>query len=141
MKYLLIVLGVLVSNFSLAASIEGRWYSYNEESGEVESEITLQLINGKLEGFISDVFGEVASRENICNRCEGERKGKPILNLRIMWGYTCVESKCHGGVILDPKTGKQYSSNLTLVDERTLRVLGYIGSSFFGKTRVWLRPL
>lgn len=43
------------------------------------------------------------------------------------------------GRIYDPDDGKTYSCNLTVQDRNTLRVRGYFGFSFIGKTQIWTR--
>lgn len=43
------------------------------------------------------------------------------------------------GRIYDPEDGRTYSCNLTVQDHNNLRVRGYVGFSFLGKTQVWTR--
>jgi uncharacterized protein (DUF2147 family) len=43
------------------------------------------------------------------------------------------------GRIYDPDDGKTYKCTLTLVDDHTLNVHGYVGISLFGKTQTWTR--
>lgn len=45
------------------------------------------------------------------------------------------------GNIYDPKTGNDYSCVMTLINENTLEVRGYIGVSLFGRTDVWKRQV
>lgn len=44
------------------------------------------------------------------------------------------------GWIYDPKTGKIYSSVVTLKADGTLDVRGYVGAPFFGQSEIWTRP-
>ncbi len=44
-----------------------------------------------------------------------------------------------GGEIYDPKSGKLYSLNATLVPDGTLKLRGYMGVSLLGKTQIWTR--
>ncbi|RZL30018.1 MAG: DUF2147 domain-containing protein, partial [Pedobacter sp.] len=48
-------------------------------------------------------------------------------------------SKWIDGTIYDPKTGKTYSCNLTLKDNNTLNVRGYIGISIIGRSETFKR--
>lgn len=43
------------------------------------------------------------------------------------------------GTIYDPQNGSTYSSEITLKDENTLDIRGYIGMKTFGRTDVWKR--
>ena len=43
------------------------------------------------------------------------------------------------GLIYNPDDGKTYKCTLTLVDDHTLRVRGYVGISLLGKTQTWTR--
>jgi uncharacterized protein (DUF2147 family) len=45
------------------------------------------------------------------------------------------------GTIYDPKNGNDYSCTMTLVDNNTLEVRGYVGVSVFGRTDVWKRQV
>jgi uncharacterized protein (DUF2147 family) len=42
------------------------------------------------------------------------------------------------GTIYDPKNGKTYSCNITLVDDK-LNVRGYVGISMIGRTAIWTK--
>ena len=43
------------------------------------------------------------------------------------------------GTILDPKSGKVYDCYINLEDGNTLKVRGYLGFSFLGRTQIWKR--
>ena len=45
------------------------------------------------------------------------------------------------GELYDPKKGKTYSGMMTLKDENTLDLRGYIGFSFIGRSSTWTRKL
>lgn len=45
------------------------------------------------------------------------------------------------GTIYDPKNGNDYSCTMTLVDNNTLEVRGFVGVSVFGRTDVWKRQV
>lgn len=44
-----------------------------------------------------------------------------------------------GGTIYDPENGNTYDCVITMTDENTLDIRGYIGISAFGRTDVWKR--
>ena len=49
------------------------------------------------------------------------------------------KDKWEDGTIYDPNSGKLYSCNIRLKDNKTLEVRGYIGISLFGRTEIWTR--
>ncbi|GIS21656.1 MAG: hypothetical protein CM15mP122_1620 [Bacteroidota bacterium] len=46
-----------------------------------------------------------------------------------------------GGTILDPKSGKIYDCYISLEDDNTLKVRGFLGFSLLGRTQIWKRNL
>lgn len=68
------------------------------------------------------------------------KRSTPLLGLQIMHGFVYEgDNVWVDGEIYDPENGKSYSCNMTLVDEHTLEVRGYIGFSWIGRTSVWTR--
>lgn len=73
------------------------------------------------------------------NPNEALRK-RPILGLELITGFHYDKDNVWtGGKIYDPRNGKTYSCKMTLVDEHTLKVRGYIGFSLLGRTVIWTR--
>jgi uncharacterized protein (DUF2147 family) len=71
---------------------------------------------------------------------DDSKRSTPLIGLQIMRGFQYVgENVWSDGEIYDPENGKSYSCNMTLVDEQTLEVRGYIGFSWIGRTSVWTR--
>ena len=76
------------------------------------------------------------------NNPEEKLRTRPLRGLENMRDFTYKgENKWEGGQIYDPKTGNDYSCEMTLVDANTLEVRGYIGVSLFGRTDVWKRQV
>ena len=60
--------------------------------------------------------------------------------LTILEGFSYQEENLwSGGTIYDPNSGKTYKCKLSLNDDGTLKVRGYVGVSLFGRTEVWKR--
>jgi uncharacterized protein (DUF2147 family) len=69
-----------------------------------------------------------------------ELKVKPKIGYQIFRKFT-FEGKnvWSGGQVSDPRSGMTVSGKMTLKDENTLNVRGFLGTPFFGKTVVLLR--
>lgn len=67
---------------------------------------------------------------------------RPIKGLENLVGFVYKEdNKWEDGTIYDPKNGNDYSCTLTLTDNNTLEVRGFVGISVFGRTDVWKRQI
>jgi uncharacterized protein (DUF2147 family) len=139
---------LLAAGSALAANDTpvGTWKTIDDESGQAKSIVQITDENGELKATIvkllnrspSDIArdGEVA----LCKKCDGERKDKPIEGLNIMWGVHQNGDVWDGGHILDPKTGKVYKVKLSMLDGgQKLKVRGYIGFSWVGRSQEWER--
>jgi uncharacterized protein (DUF2147 family) len=62
--------------------------------------------------------------------------GLPLLNGFAQDGSSNVWSD---GTIYDPDNGKTYSCKLTMQNDGTMRVRGYVGLSLLGETQIWTR--
>jgi uncharacterized protein (DUF2147 family) len=141
MKKILLTTLFLIAAFSLQSqSIFGKWYSTNEDTGEVDSVIEVYEKNGK--AFAKVVEIKNPKRKNaVCDLCTGENKNKPILGLNILTGLGKDGEEWSGGKILDPRNGKVYKCYIKLETENKLKIRGYIGFSLIGKTAYWLRVI
>jgi uncharacterized protein (DUF2147 family) len=66
---------------------------------------------------------------------------RPLLGLTNIWGFKfeANNNSYTNGHIYDPKNGKEYKSIMTLKDNNTLDVRGYIGITLIGRTDIWTR--
>jgi uncharacterized protein (DUF2147 family) len=65
-----------------------------------------------------------------------------LVGLRLLSGFEQADGDPNvwkGGTIYDPDDGRTYSCNLTVQDQKTLKVRGYVGFSLLGKTQIWNR--
>jgi uncharacterized protein (DUF2147 family) len=68
------------------------------------------------------------------------KRGQPILGMNLLLGFTHSGGNLwEGGQIYDPREGKTYKCKMTLETPDHLRVRGFIGISFVGKTNDWTR--
>jgi len=74
------------------------------------------------------------------NNPDESLRSKPLLGYRMLDKFTYAGNKTwENGTIYDPENGSTYSCTMTLTDENTLEVRGFIGVSLFGRTDVWKR--
>lgn len=74
------------------------------------------------------------------NNSDAQKRRQPILGLVNLRGFDHVSGNSwENGKIYDPENGKEYSCKLTLRDNNTLDVRGYIGISLIGRTDTWVR--
>jgi len=64
---------------------------------------------------------------------------RPILGLNILNAFRFDKDEWTDGHIDDPESGKTYSCTMALKDANTLKVRGYVGISWIGRTEVWTR--
>jgi uncharacterized protein (DUF2147 family) len=66
---------------------------------------------------------------------------RPLCGLMILTGFRrAKENTWSSGHIYNPNDGRSFSSTMTLDQDGSLRIRGYIGLSLFGKTVQWVRP-
>ena len=133
----LLVLFIAQSAFCKENKIEGIWTTIDDDTKQARSLVRISIHDNKLYGKIIKLFPQEGDPENlICEKCEGERKNKPILGLQIINGLIPKKNQWKDGEILDPNNGKTYDCKIWLEDKK-LQVRGYIG--FFFRTQVWIR--
>ena len=122
-------------------SPEGVWRTIDDRTSKERSIIVISESGGVFEGKVEKIFDQPGDDpKHLCNDCEGERKGKPVIGMTILWGLKKDGDAYSGGEILDPKNGKIYRAKMKLLDGGTkLEVRGYIGVSLFGRSQTWLR--
>ncbi|MFN3587991.1 MAG: DUF2147 domain-containing protein [Spirosomataceae bacterium] len=76
------------------------------------------------------------------NNPETSLRTRPLKGLENLRNFQYVgNGKWENGNVYDPKTGNDYSCEMTLVNPNTLEVRGFIGISLFGRTDVWKRQV
>lgn len=135
--YLTLIL-LIITNSINSQSIFGKWYSTNEETGEIDSVIEVYKKQEKAFGKIIEIKN--SERKNaVCDLCKDKNKNKPILGLNILNGLEKDGEEWSGGTILDPRNGNVYKCFIQLVQQDKLKIRGYLGLSIFGKTAYWQR--
>jgi uncharacterized protein (DUF2147 family) len=138
-KSLAIILFIGCFNLSIAQKdVVGIWKSVDDEDGKEKSHIEIYESQGMLRAKIIKLLPGAES--TICSKCTGVNKNKPIEGMEIMWNLTKTNDKEYSnGEILNPKNGKIYSCNITLETPLKLKIRGFLGFSFIGKTQYWYK--
>ncbi|GAB3391213.1 DUF2147 domain-containing protein [Azotobacter armeniacus] len=133
---------VMLLATSAAASdpLTGLWMIRDERTDEPRALVRIAERGDEYLGIIEKGLRGAEGESPYCNKCEDERRGKPLLGMTILRGLKKQGEVYGGGEILDPDSGKVYDCRLTLQKEgRQLQVRGFIGSPLFGETRTWYR--
>ncbi len=119
----------------------GLWRTIDDKTGKEKSLVRITEVNGELRGTIEKLSREPNEDQNpMCDKCSGERKGKPVLGMMILSGLKRDGKEWTGGEILDPNNGKTYKCKISMDDAgKKLNVRGFIGVALLGRTQVWLR--
>lgn len=132
---------MLVSSTAWAdgASPVGLWKSIDDASGKPRALIRITESKGTLQGKIEKLFSP-SSENPKCDKCEGALKNAPIVGLVILSGLKRDGAEYGGGQIVDPESGKVYSSKIRLSDDgKKLDVRGFMGVSLLGRSQTWER--
>lgn len=119
----------------------GLWKTIDDSTGKPRSLVRITESNGVVSGKIEKLLREPNEDQNpVCDKCEGDLKGKPVLGMTILNGLQKDGDSYSGGTVLDPHNGKTYKAKLTVKDEgKKLEMRGYIGAPLFGRTQTWIR--
>ncbi|MBO9611256.1 MAG: DUF2147 domain-containing protein [Dyadobacter sp.] len=127
-----------LANAQAPDAILGEWL--NEEK---DARVEIYKSSGKYSGkitWIKNAFeadGKTPQRDS--KNSDPSLRNRPLKDMIILSDFTFKDGLWTGGKVYDPKSGKSYSSKMTL-DGSTLEIRGYVGSPLFGRTTVWTRP-
>jgi len=119
----------------------GTWKTIDDETKQVKSLVKITETNGELQGKVEKIFSPPAKLPDPpCDKCEGDKKDKPIVGMTILSGLKKNGDEYSGGTILDPGNGKTYKCKIKVAEDgNSLEVRGFIGFSLLGRTQVWVR--
>jgi len=119
-------------------AVEGVWLSA-DGTGWIKIELGPNGPVGSIAGS-PDKAGDRQPSDTDELNPDSALRSRLLLGLTIMDGFDYAgEGKWKNGRIYDPNSGKTYKCKLTLIDENTLELRGYIGISLLGRTERWTR--
>ena len=144
MKNILIAAALVVSATGALAQMTpvGRWTTIDDKTGEAKTEVVITERDGLLYGRLDKLLRKEADQAARCDKCEDDRKDKPLLGLEILRGAKKAEGKdvWEGGKIVDPESGTVYSARLTPIEGgKKLEMRGFVGIALLGRTQTWNR--
>ena len=132
------VLGLFALSAQAQMSPVGVWKTIDDETKAPKALVRITEANGVVTGKIDKLLSPDAKPDAKCDKCEDDRKDKPIVGMEIIRDVKKDDDVWAGGTILDSAKGKVYKTRLKPVDGgKKMEVRGYIG--FFYRTQVWER--
>lgn len=121
----------------------GLWRTIDDRTGADRAQVRIENEGTRLVGRIVRSLNPKDRADAVCEKCPGDRQGKPIIGMAMLTGLTASAGTPRvwdGGEILDPDSGKTYRAQIQLSDDgQTLQVRGFVGISLFGRTQTWTR--
>lgn len=142
---LLFSLFSILTNSSFAQTTEGDKIIgvWEVGSGKARVKITKygEKYAGKMVWLLNPKYEDGTPKVDKNNPDESLRS-TPLLGYSMLLGFEYAgDNKYENGTIYDPESGSTYHCNITMTDENTLDVRGYIGVQMFGRTDKWKRVI
>ena len=133
------IVGVAVAEqHSTPDTLIGTWM-VQDGSAKVKIEKTNNSFSGKIVWLKipNDKNGKPFTDSNNPN---ASLRNRPQMGLNLLNSFVYEENNhWTNGTIYDPDEGKTYSCKITMTDNQTIEVRGYVGISLFGRTETWKR--
>ncbi|MGM0497214.1 MAG: DUF2147 domain-containing protein [Bacteroidota bacterium] len=142
-KFIFIAIGIMLSLNILAQenNIEGYWLT---DEGQSQIEI-YEKPDGKFAGkivWLEEPYNDDGSPVRDKENPKKSKRKRKIMGLNILkdFEYDEEDDRWEEGTIYDPESGKTYKCRMWFDDSSDiLKVKGYIGVSFVGRTTEWRR--
>jgi uncharacterized protein (DUF2147 family) len=118
-------------------AIVGKWLNKDKDA-----HIQIYKMGGKFNGklvWLKNPNNEHGKAKTDTHNPDVNLRGRALLGLEILKGFSFDSGEWEEGTIYDPKSGKTYSCKMTMSGNDKLNVRGYIGISLIGRTDVWTR--
>jgi uncharacterized protein (DUF2147 family) len=133
------ILFILTCDTCYAQTVKGKWKTYDIfDRNKEEAIVDIDIIDDALYIKIDQIIPE-EHRDDLCTKCNDQRKGQPILGMTILKGATLQNGVWQGAYILNAKNGKEYGCHISLIAPDLLKIRGFVGYPIFGKTLYWTR--
>jgi uncharacterized protein (DUF2147 family) len=119
--------------------VTGWWLDQTKRAGILIEPCGQQLC-GKV-GWLREPLNPDGKPKVDANNPDAKLKSREICQLPMIGGFDKTgPGEWENGWIYNPEDGDTYKSRMVLQDDGNLRVRGYIGVPWLGKSQVWTRP-
>jgi uncharacterized protein (DUF2147 family) len=134
----IILAGAAPQDALARSDIIGRWVPLEQDS-IIDIYLCGDEVCGRIVKLDEPMDDSGEAKVDLNNRDEALR-GRPILGMELLTGFSSKKAGSYrGGRIYNPRDGKLYKAILTLLDDGTLKIRGYVGVPALGQTQVWSR--
>ena len=141
MKYLITILAIgLLSSAALgqkADDILGVWWN-QEKDAKIEIYRDGKVYRGKIV-WQKVPLNEAGKPKVDVNNPDKKLQSRPVMGLVVLNDLEWDDDEWDSGSIYDPKNGSTYSCYITITNQNTLKLRGYVGVSLIGRTATWER--
>jgi len=128
--------GLPLSLADVMPAIDGIWLS-GDGDGWVEISATATGLSGIITGSPNTSEERPDTDEK---NPDPALRDRLLIGLNLFTGFEYEgDGRWSGGTIYDPNSGKTYRCIVTMLDDSTLKVRGYIGMPLLGRTETWTR--
>ena len=120
----------------------GVWKTIDDKTNTERAQVRVTDNGGVLTGRIEKLLaGSTMTPDAKCDKCDDDRKDKPVVGLDIVRGVKKGDGDLwEGGTILDAGEGKVYKVRMTPIEGgKKMEVRGFVGMPMLGRTQVWIR--
>lgn len=119
--------------------IEGVWYTDGKASKVKIYECGDDQYCGEIIWTQNHANGNPKKKDT--ENPDPDKRDRTIIGLDLLKGleYNASEETWEGGTIYDPRKGKEYNCYVALEKPDKLKVRGYVGMSWMGRTTHWSR--
>lgn len=137
----LIITWLLACSPLVAQTVTGAWKTIDDRTGNPKAVVNIYEEEGRLYGNVKEILEDGREKE-LCTACDGSRKNKPIVGMRILDNLKrSGEHRWEGGKksLFDPEQGRYFRVKIWVDPERPneLKVRGYL--LFIYRTQTWVR--
>lgn len=135
------VLCFLMGQITFAQTVFGKWKTIDDRDGVEKAIIEIYKDDGLLHAKVVKILQE-GKKDAVCTKCEGERKNKPILGMKIMEDFEEKKDGVYkGDKLFDPEQAMTFRGRVWLDEDNAnrLKVRGYL--AFLYRTQTWHRVI
>jgi len=135
--FVLLALFFMAANQLAGQGLLGVWETIDDKTGEPKSHVKIYEKNGQYFGRVVKLLP--AATTDVCIDCPGDKNGKSLYDIDVVWDMRDYRDYWSYGRIVDPADGSVYKCNISMDGNDKLKVRGYIGFSLIGRTQTWYR--